>query len=266
MTRPARAGVGASRRDARVAGWEGRAGGRSRRARPRASRARAAIRKGDAADRGDRCAPGPGAEVLAPRRAGRAPRRASRASGRPSGGDPLRSQRPVPGDQCRGGSRLARAGDPSDTRAGAVPVRGIGDQAGVRRGVRELRLHRQEGSQAGARQARHLRGCAAHRLRQPRHLPALGVLYRPAEHSVPHRWPVRDAERRADGRDHSRGSRLPLGRAQLRDRPRRGPRAGARLVFWRLGRAGAISCVVGVSLVGYWMAAGRLGRSRPNSL
>ena len=135
-----------------------------------------------AADRGDRRASGPGAEVVAAPTSGDARLATLRElHGRPSAGDPLRPQRPVPGDQRRGGSRLARPGDPSDARSWRCADAANRRSSRCATGRARARLHRQEGPEARARQARHLRGRAAHRVRQPRHLPALGVLHRPAE-------------------------------------------------------------------------------------
>ncbi len=142
----------------------------------------------------------------------------------------MRPQRPLPGDECRAdshwlGDEIPASPQMALCRCGESAIKPVCDG-----GVRAVRLHRQEGPQAGARQARHLRRRPAHGLRQPRDLSALRLLHGPPVDRVPHRGRVRDAERRADGRDHPRGPRLPVGRAQLRDRRGRGPGAG------RLGR------------------------------
>ena len=77
-------------------------------------------------------------------------------------------------------SRLARPAAAGAAADGAVPLRRLGDQAVLRRHPRQERLHRRQGSRPGAGPARHLRRPAGDHPRQPRHLPALGVLHRPA--------------------------------------------------------------------------------------
>ena len=158
---------------------------------------------------------------LAPRRAVAAAGRAAHPSCRPSRNGPyLVTNVPRLTDHL-GTDDQARAA------ARAVPLRRLGDQAAVRRQPRPERVHRRQGSQAGSRPARHLPRRAADHLRQPRHLPALGPVHRPAGHRVPHRQrAVRGPQRRPDGRDHPRRAGLPVGSAELRDRRHRGPRPG----------------------------------------
>ena len=67
--------------------------------------------------------------------------RASRRSGAPGPAATRRSAAPTTGpylrDERRARARLARTGDPHDAADGALPLRRVGDQTGVRRGVRD---------------------------------------------------------------------------------------------------------------------------------
>ena len=68
-------------------------------------------------------------------------------------------------------------------------------------------------------------GPAGDHPRQPRHLPALGPVHRPARHRLPQpRGAVRHSQRRPDGRDHPGGPGLPVRSPQLCHRRRGGPR------------------------------------------
>ena len=71
--------------------------------------------------------------------------------------------------------------------------------------------------QPGRRPARLLYRPAGNGAGQPRPVPALRVVHRPARLGVPPRsGAVRQPERRADGRNHPGGTRLPVRRAELR--------------------------------------------------
>ena len=123
--------------------------------------------------------------------------------------------------------RLARRGRSRLDRRWRCAAAALREQAVLRWHPRQHRVHRREGPQARARPARHVRRPAGHGPGQPGHLPALRLLHRPAGHRVPRRTrAVRHAQRRAHGRDHPRGARLPVGCAELRHRRPRSTRGG----------------------------------------
>ena len=107
---------------------------------------------------------------------------AARAPGRAARGDPVAGRNgPYLVTNARGcptnwlGETL-----PSATAAGAVPLRGLVDQAALRRHATPDGFTRRQGPQPGSRPARHLRRPAGDDPRQPRHLPALRAVHRPA--------------------------------------------------------------------------------------
>ena len=174
--------------------------------------------------RSDCRAAGPGLPRGAGVRTRQSARRPGRSAERPAAGHRDRQERPVPGHERRGRPHPARrAADPA-AAARAVPVRRLGDEAVLRRGARDQRVHRRQGSQAGTRPARHVPGGAGHDLRQPGHLPALGAVQRPAPHRVPDQpGALRRPERRPDGRTRPGRPRLPVRGAEPGLRHRGGP-------------------------------------------
>ena len=79
-----------------------------------------------------------------------------------------------PGDRHQGG-----------TTARAVPLRRLRGQARLRRDLPRERIQRRERPRPGPRPPRHLPRPAGDGVRQPRHLPALRLLHRPAAHRFP---------------------------------------------------------------------------------
>ena len=133
----------------------------------------------------------------------------------------------LPGHERRAPPELARRAAHVASADGAMPLRRLQAQALLRREPRRDRLHGREGSEPHCRSARHVRRSAGHDLRQPRHLRAFGLLLGPAADGVPARSrALRRTERRAHGRPHHGRPGVPLGRAQLRARRRRGARTG----------------------------------------
>ena len=150
--------------------------------------------------RGHRRAAGPGRPARGARRGRGAPGRAVGAAVRAARLGPGRTERAVPGDERAAADQPPGSRNPARAAAGPLPLRQVLDQAAVRRQSRQHRVHRRQGPQAGSRPARHLRRPAADHLRQPRYLPALGAVHRPARHGVPHRRrAVRGRQRRPDG-------------------------------------------------------------------
>src|SRR6266702_3884636 len=148
--------------------------------------------------------------------------------------DRLHPERPLLPDARHAGRAGAepaprlRRGLRDGARGRAVPVRGLEEQAVLRRDAQRDRFQRPQYRGPGQGQARELRRKAHHHSRQPRDLRARRVLHRRAEVGVPHarRAVDRPGRRRGEG-DHRDDQEVPVRRAQLRDRRRRGRGAGA---------------------------------------
>ena len=99
---------------------------------------------------------------------------------RPGGVGPGCAQRPLPGHERADGGESPGHRHEDRTAARAVPLRRLRGQASLRRDLPCERVQRREGPRAGPRPAGHLPRPAGDGVRQPRHLPALRLLHRPA--------------------------------------------------------------------------------------
>ncbi len=112
-------------------------------------------------------------------------RRSPAGAVRPAAVDPGRPQRPLPGHERAHGPQPPGAHHPGGTAARAVPLRRLRGQARLRRDLPRERVQRRERPRPGPRPPRHLPRPAGDRVRQPRHLPALRLLHRPAANGFP---------------------------------------------------------------------------------
>ena len=158
----------------------GRAGGD-----PPASRPRPVRHLPPRAHRSGRGPAGRAAPGRAPQPGTGVARRSPAGAVLPAGLDPGRPQRPLPGHERAHGPQPPGDRHQGGTTARAVPLRRLRGQARLRRDLPRERIQRRERPRPGPRPPRHLPRPAGDGVRQPRHLPALRLLHRPAAHRFP---------------------------------------------------------------------------------